>query len=72
MIGYMEPLTEDDVDPEEPEKVVFNNEVFGNAIPPAFLPACEKGFKEACNAGSLINHPVEVSCPQLCTAGRHV
>ena len=60
MVGYMEPLAAEDVDPENPEKVVFTNEVFGNAIPPAFLPACEKGFREACNAGALINHPVEV------------
>ena len=61
VMGYIEPLDPEDVDPEAPEKVVFANEVFGNAIPPSFLPACEKGFREACNAGSLISHPVEVS-----------
>lgn len=60
VIGYMEPLNEDDLAVEEPEKVQFTNEVFGNAIPPSFLPACEKGFREACNAGALINYPVEV------------
>ena len=59
-MGYIEPLDPEDVDQENPEKVLFANEVFGNAIPPSFLPACEKGFREACNAGSLINHPVEV------------
>jgi hypothetical protein len=32
----------------------------GNAIPPNFVPACEKGFREAVNAGQLIGHPVEV------------
>jgi elongation factor G len=32
----------------------------GNAIPPNFIPACEKGFREAVNAGALIGHPVEV------------
>ena len=60
VMGYIEPLDPEDVDQENPEKVLFANEVFGNAIPPSFLPACEKGFREACNAGSLINHPVEV------------
>ena len=59
-MGYIEPLDPEDVDQDNPEKVVFANEVFGNAIPPSFLPACEKGFREACNAGALINHPVEV------------
>ena len=34
----------------------------GNAIPPNFIPACEKGFREAVNAGQLIGHPVEASC----------
>lgn len=33
----------------------------GNAIPPNFIPACEKGFREAVNAGQLIGHPVEAS-----------
>lgn len=32
----------------------------GNTIPPAFIPGCEKGFKEAANSGTLIGHPVEV------------
>ena len=32
----------------------------GNAIPPGFITAIEKGFKEAVNSGALIGHPVEV------------
>lgn len=43
-----------------PEKVVFANETLGNSIPPGFIPACEKGFREACNSGHLTGHPVEV------------
>ena len=58
MIGYMEPLPED-----APEKVVFAKEIIGNAIPPNFIPSCEKGFREACNSGTLIGHPVEVRAP---------
>ena len=34
--------------------------IVGNAIPPNYIPACEKGFREAVNAGQLIGHPVEV------------
>jgi translation elongation factor EF-G len=54
VIGYMEPLPED-----APEKVEFAKEIIGNAIPPTFIPACEKGFREAANSGTLIGHPVE-------------
>ena len=32
----------------------------GNNIPPEFQAACEKGFREAANAGALIGAPVEV------------
>ena len=48
----MEPLPED-----EPERLVFAREIVGNAIPPSFLPACEKGFREACNSGSAHRAP---------------
>ncbi len=50
----MEPLPED-----EPDKFVFENAIVGNAIPPEFFPAIEKGFKEAANSGALIGAPVE-------------
>ena len=52
----MEPLPED-----APEKFVFEKEIVGNAIPPSFIPACEKGFREACNSGGLTGHPVQVA-----------
>lgn len=58
MIGYIEPLPED-----EPERVVFAKEIIGNAIPPSFLPACEKGFREAANSGGLTGHPVQAITP---------
>ena len=37
----------------------FVNELFGNNIPPNFVPHIEKGFKEAANTGALIGHPVD-------------
>jgi elongation factor G len=40
-------------------QVVFENALVGNAIPPEFHAACEKGFREAANAGALIGAPVQ-------------
>lgn len=54
--GYIEPME----DPEPGETVRFENRIVGNVIPPGYLPACEKGFIDACNAGTLIGYPVEV------------
>ncbi|XP_020598223.1 elongation factor G, mitochondrial-like [Phalaenopsis equestris] len=52
--GYVEPLSEGAA-----TKFEFDNMIIGQAIPSNFIPAIEKGFKEACNSGSLIGHPVE-------------
>ena len=57
MVGYIEPLE----DPEPGEKVRFENRILGNAIPPGYIAAVEKGFIDACNSGTLIGHPVEVA-----------
>ncbi|XP_073288566.1 elongation factor G-1, mitochondrial-like [Primulina huaijiensis] len=54
VIGYMEPLPLG-----SPTKFEFENMLVGQAIPSNFVPAIEKGFKEAANSGSLIGHPVE-------------
>jgi len=48
--GYMEPATEEDF--------VFENKVFGGAIPSQFISACEKGFKECLEKGPLMQFPV--------------
>ena len=50
--GYIEPI------PDSTEFEFVNNLV-GNNIPPGFVPHIEKGFREACNSGTLIGHPVE-------------
>lgn len=52
--GYIEPLPM-----ASSTKFEFENLIIGQAIPSNFIPAIEKGFKEACNSGSLIGHPVE-------------
>lgn len=50
--GYIEP-TEDGV------SVEFKNGLIGNNVPPGFLPAIEKGFREALEEGSLTGHRVQ-------------
>lgn len=50
--GYVEP-TEDGV------SVEFRNGLIGNNVPPGFLPAIEKGFREALEEGSLTGHRVQ-------------
>ncbi|XP_022152350.1 elongation factor G-2, mitochondrial-like [Momordica charantia] len=52
--GYIEPLPQG-----SPTKFEFENIIVGQAIPSNFIPAIEKGFREAANSGSLIGHPVE-------------
>ena len=51
--GYIEPLPPDAVETYE-----FVDDVAGGAIPREFIPACDKGFKEAVKKGSLIGFPV--------------
>ncbi|CAM8987355.1 unnamed protein product [Rhodiola kirilowii] len=52
--GFIEPLP-----PGSSTKFEFENSIVGQAIPSGFIPAIEKGFREAANSGSLIGHPVE-------------
>ncbi|CAK9328734.1 unnamed protein product [Citrullus colocynthis] len=52
--GYIEPLPQG-----SSTKFEFENIIVGQAIPANFIPAIEKGFREAANSGSLIGHPVE-------------
>ncbi|WP_103136697.1 elongation factor G [Nostoc sp. CENA543] len=47
--GWIEPTT---------EPFVFENQVVGGAIPKEFIPACEKGFREAIQSGQLEGYPV--------------
>ncbi|OLD92513.1 MAG: translation elongation factor G, partial [Chloroflexi bacterium 13_1_20CM_4_66_7] len=53
VVGYLEPLPPDSV-----EQYEFVDDVGGGAIPREFIPACDKGFKEAVKKGSLIGFPV--------------
>jgi elongation factor G len=53
VIGYIEPLPSDAV-----EQYEFVDDTVGGSIPREFIPACDKGFKEAIAKGSLIGFPV--------------
>ncbi|PIE99112.1 MAG: elongation factor G [Treponema sp.] len=48
--GFVEPITEEDY--------MFVNNIKGGAIPTEYIPACDKGFKQAIQKGSLIGFPI--------------
>ena len=52
--GYIEPIDAEDVAP----GVEFRSDLSGNNIPPDFVPAIEKGFKEAFQNGFQVGSPV--------------
>jgi elongation factor G len=49
VIGLVEPCG---------QPFVFENQVVGGTIPKEFIPACEKGFRDALDSGLLIGYPV--------------
>jgi elongation factor G len=51
--GYIEPLPAD-----HPTGFEFEDDIVGGAIPREFIPACEKGFREAVKKGPLIGFPI--------------
>jgi elongation factor G len=48
--GYIEPISETDF--------IFENKVFGGAIPTQFISACEKGFKQSMAKGPKLEFPI--------------
>jgi elongation factor G len=53
LAGFIEPLPADAV-----EQYEFVDEIAGGAIPREYIPACDKGFKEAIKKGTLIGFPI--------------
>ena len=51
--GFIEPLPSDAV-----ENYEFVDDIVGGVIPREYIPACDKGFKEAVIEGTLIGQPV--------------
>ena len=55
VIGFIEPMQ---MDEETGKDVEFVNQVMGGNIPSGYIPACEKGFYEALEKGSLSGNPI--------------
>ncbi|KAL1922759.1 uncharacterized protein VTP21DRAFT_9135 [Calcarisporiella thermophila] len=60
VVGSIEPYAgEVDEATGDKKDVAFEDRVVGGNIPSQYIPACEKGFMEALQEGSLIGHPVK-------------
>ncbi|XP_054452678.1 elongation factor G, mitochondrial [Anoplopoma fimbria] len=53
VIGVLEPL-----EPEHHTKLEFEDQTVGTNVPKQFVPAVEKGFREACEKGPLTGHMI--------------
>uniref|UniRef100_A0A665UDD7 Elongation factor G, mitochondrial n=1 Tax=Echeneis naucrates TaxID=173247 RepID=A0A665UDD7_ECHNA len=53
VIGVMEPL-----EPEHYTKLDFDDQTVGTNVPKQFVPAVEKGFRDACEKGPLSGHKI--------------
>ncbi|KAL7851528.1 hypothetical protein AOLI_G00218840 [Acnodon oligacanthus] len=53
VVGVLEPL-----DPENSTKVEFEDQTIGTNVPKQFVPAVEKGFRDACEKGPLTGHKI--------------
>lgn len=53
--GIVQMRFEPNYDDEEP---AFTEEIYGGAVPGSYIPAVEKGFREACLTGVLKGYPV--------------
>ncbi len=58
VIGYIEPMTEDEIK-ELGKPNEFKNKCIGTNIPPEYYPSCEKGMNDAMLEGSLVGCEVE-------------
>lgn len=55
VMGFIEPMT---MDEETGKDTAFESRVMGGSIPTGYIPACEKGFYEAIEKGTLSGHAV--------------
>ncbi|XP_053316367.1 elongation factor G, mitochondrial [Spea bombifrons] len=53
VIGFLEPL-----EPENYTKLEFEDRTVGTNVPKQFVPAVERGFREACEKGPLTGHKI--------------
>jgi elongation factor G len=55
VVGYIEPMERDE---ESGQDIAFENWVTGGNIPAGYIPAVEKGFREALERGALSGHQI--------------
>uniref|UniRef100_A0A3Q3G517 Elongation factor G, mitochondrial n=1 Tax=Labrus bergylta TaxID=56723 RepID=A0A3Q3G517_9LABR len=53
VVGVLEPL-----EPEQYTKLEFEDQTVGTNVPKQFVPAVEKGFRDACEKGPLSGHKI--------------
>jgi elongation factor G len=63
VVGYVEPIDEDEVDDSSKgaakgDGFEFVNNIIGTNIPPEFISSCEKGARDAMAKGSLTGNPM--------------
>jgi len=58
VVGYLEPLTEEEIKENDGKTFLFTNGIIGNSIPPEYITAVGKGFEEQMSKGLLVGHPV--------------
>ena len=56
---------------ESKEGLIFVNDIFGGAVPREFIPAVEKGFKEAMKTGVLAGYELDTLKVRLFDGGFH-
>jgi len=59
VIGYVEPLTEEQIEENGGNVTEFVNHCIGTNIPPEYYTSCEKGTNDAMNEGGLVGAAVE-------------
>jgi elongation factor G len=69
VIGFVEPHATNSIGP---DSNVFENATVGGSVPPNFVPACEKGYRDACLKGPLIGHPLKGVRMVLTDGASHV
>jgi len=57
VIGYFEPIPEEERE-DGKEDIEFVNQLTGNDLPRGYVPAIEKGFRQAATNGLLAGHPL--------------
>ncbi|KAI6008692.1 P-loop containing nucleoside triphosphate hydrolase protein [Pisolithus orientalis] len=67
VIGYVEPM---EFDPEIGRDTQFESLIMGGAIPSNYIPACEKGYFEALEKGTLSGNPI-VGCRMVLQDGSY-